>query len=93
MWKLVLALLYTALPPILLAQATAPTGKTTVTPVPDLFTFDNDAPGKMPAGWGGGPANTIAVDDSVAHSGKNSVRLQRDKGSGPVSPPSPSRFR
>jgi len=30
------------------------------------------------AGWGGGPANTISVDDSVAHSGKNSVRMVRD---------------
>jgi uncharacterized protein YdaL len=54
------------------AERNAPTVAT-----PNVFTFDEESPGKMPAGWGGGPANTISVDDSVAHSGKNSIRMVR----------------
>jgi C-terminal processing protease CtpA/Prc len=80
MLKIVLALLCVSLLPSLHAQTSA-TEKTAAAAVPSVFTFDEDAPGKMPAGWGGGPANTISVDDSVAHSGKNSIRLARDNGS------------
>jgi hypothetical protein len=54
------------------AERNAPTVAT-----PNVFTFDEESPGKMPAGWGGGPANTISVDDSVAHSGNNSIRMVR----------------
>jgi hypothetical protein len=80
MLKIVLALICAVLLPPLQAQ-TAATEKTSATPVPSVFTFDEDSAGKMPTGWGGGPANTVAVDDSVAHSGRNSVRLAHDSGS------------
>jgi C-terminal processing protease CtpA/Prc len=80
MSKVILALLCAALLPHSHGQTAAPEKTSTVT-VPDIFTFDEDTPGKMPAGWGGGPANTISVDDAVFHSGKNSVRLARDKNS------------
>ncbi len=80
MLKIVLALLCVALLPPLQAQ-TSPTEKTTADAVPSAFTFDEDSPGKLPTDWTGGPPNTISVDDSIAHSGKNSVRLARDNGS------------
>jgi hypothetical protein len=58
---------------------TAPTEKNGPTvATPNVFTFGEESPGKMPAGWGDGPANIISVDDSVANSGKNSVRMVRD---------------
>ncbi len=77
MSKAILALLCAVLLPHLHGQTAAPEKASTVT-VPDIFTFDEDAPGKMPAGWTGGPVGTVSVDDSIAHSGKNSVRLAPD---------------
>jgi C-terminal processing protease CtpA/Prc len=60
------------------AQTAATEKKSRTVATSDVFNFDEESPGKMPTGWGGGPANTISVDDSVAHSGKNSVRMVRD---------------
>jgi C-terminal processing protease CtpA/Prc len=74
--KPVVALLCTALLHSSHAQTAAAQQSTAL---PSIFTFDDDSPGKMPAGWSGGPANTVSVDDSIAHSGKNSVRVTRDK--------------
>ena len=48
---------------------------------PAVFTFDDDHPSEEPKGWSTAPGNTVLVDDSVAHSGKNSVRIARDGGS------------
>jgi hypothetical protein len=60
------------------AQTAATEKKAPTVATPNVFTFEEESPGKMPAGWGGGPADTISLDDSVAHSGKNSVRMVRN---------------
>ena len=79
MLKVIPALLCAVLLPPSNAQTAAT--EQSAAAVPSVFTFEEDLPGKMPAGSGGGPANTISVDDSIAHSGKNSVRLARDAAS------------
>ncbi len=79
MLKNVHALLCALLLPPLQAQTSA-TEKTAAAAVPNVFNFDEDSPGKLPTGWTGGPPNTVSVDDSIAHSGKNSVRLAPDSG-------------
>ena len=42
-----------------------------------VLSFEAQPNGTLPGGWGGGPLNTIAVDDKVVHGGKRSVRLER----------------
>ena len=42
----------------------------------DVFDFEGDTPGSAPAGWWGGPAGTVEVEGSVAHSGQHSVRIE-----------------
>ena len=47
---------------------------------PDLarvLSFEAEPNGTLPGGWGGGPLDTIALDDKVVHGGKRSVRLVR----------------
>src|SRR5215510_3008911 len=39
--------------------------------------FEAAHSGSQPAGWGGGPPGTIAVDGDIVHGGKWSVRLER----------------
>jgi hypothetical protein len=78
MLQIVIALFCAALLLPMQAQTAAAEKKAPTVAIPNVFTFDEESPGKMPAGWGGGQANTISVDDSVAHSGKNSVRIVRD---------------
>jgi hypothetical protein len=78
MLQIVFVLFCTVLLLPLQAQTAATEKNVPTVATPNVFTFDEESPGKMPAGWGGGPANTISVDDSVAHSGKNSVRMVRD---------------
>ena len=43
--------------------------------------FEDQVGGGSPAGWSGGPAGTLFLDDKVVHSGKWAVRLARDAGS------------
>ena len=64
------------------AQTAPPAAPSHTTPASaiaskDVFDFEGDAPGGAPAGWGGGPAGTVVVDDQVMHSGHRSVRLER----------------
>jgi hypothetical protein len=42
-----------------------------------ILSFETQHTGTFPGGWGGGPPETIAVDDKVVHSGNWSVRLER----------------
>ncbi len=46
-----------------------------------VFDFERDAAESVPAGWFGGPAGTVVVDDKIAHSGQRSVRIERKEGS------------
>jgi len=46
-----------------------------------ILSFENGAANGVPAGWGGGPSDTIALDEQVKHGGKASGRLQRHQGS------------
>lgn len=39
--------------------------------------FEAPPTGDQPGGWGGGPAGTIFVDETVVHRGKRSARLER----------------
>src|SRR6266852_4241266 len=52
----------------------------------DILGFENGQPGMFPAGWGGGPPETIVIDDQVVHSGNYSARIERSaSSSGPFS--------
>lgn len=54
-------------------------------PSPDLTTllsFERDSAGSLPAGWRGGPAETLFVDEAVVRSGKRAARLERHASSG-----------
>ncbi len=47
---------------------------------PDLVTllnFEREHAGGKPAGWGGGPAETLFIDDAIVHSGKHAARIAR----------------
>jgi hypothetical protein len=57
--------------------STAPAGASSLDKV---LSFEGSAAGSAPAGWGGGPAGTIAVDDKIVHSGLRSVRLEPKAG-------------
>jgi C-terminal processing protease CtpA/Prc len=51
-----------------------------VGPGPELegmLTFETAHSGTLPAGWGGGPAGTVSVDDAIVHGGRLSARLER----------------
>jgi C-terminal processing protease CtpA/Prc len=41
------------------------------------LTFESAHSGTLPAGWGGGPPGTIAIDGAVVHAGRWSARLER----------------
>ncbi len=45
-----------------------------------ILSFEAEHTGAFPAGWGGSPPNTIAVDNKVVHGGKWSVKLERHEG-------------
>lgn len=45
------------------------------------LSFEAPPKGNMPGGWGGGPRETIFVDDKVVHSGRLSVRIERNAAS------------
>jgi C-terminal processing protease CtpA/Prc len=47
----------------------------------DILGFENGQPGAFPAGWSGGPTDTIFTDDQVVHSGKYSCRIERNASS------------
>jgi C-terminal processing protease CtpA/Prc len=48
----------------------------------NILNFEAGPAGHLPHGWGGGPAETIFIDDQVVHGGKWAARLQRDAASG-----------
>lgn len=45
--------------------------------VASILGFEKHDLGDLPAGWSGGPAGTVAVDESVVHSGARAIRLDR----------------
>jgi hypothetical protein len=47
----------------------------------EILGFENGHPGAFPAGWGGGPTDTIFTDDQVVHSGKYAARIERSSSS------------
>jgi C-terminal processing protease CtpA/Prc len=53
----------------------------------DVFDFEGEAPGVIPAGWHSWPAGAAVVDREAAHMGQRSVRIERKAydGSGPSS--------
>jgi C-terminal processing protease CtpA/Prc len=46
-----------------------------------MFTFETEKNDTSPRGWSGGPVGTIFIDGQIAHSGRWSVRLERDASS------------
>jgi C-terminal processing protease CtpA/Prc len=71
--------------PLLLALLLVASAFQTQSPVANLtpdfasmLNFEAPQTGKMPAGWGGGPPETISVDETIVHSGRRAVRLERD---------------
>jgi C-terminal processing protease CtpA/Prc len=85
MSRIGLALLCAALTLSSLAQ-TVPSGRLSETPdLSQVLNFEAEPSGSMPAGWNGGPAGTISIDDKIVHAGKRSVRIERK-------PDSPSTF-
>jgi hypothetical protein len=55
------------------AELKTPSGASGSDPV---LSFEAGPAGSAPAGWGGGPAGTIVVDDKVVHAGRRSVRIE-----------------
>ena len=49
-----------------------------------MLTFETAQSGTLPAGWGGGPAGTVTVDDAIVHGGRWSARLERTAASPPA---------
>jgi C-terminal processing protease CtpA/Prc len=47
----------------------------------EILGFENGHPGAFPAGWGGGPTDTIFTDDQVVHSGNYAARIERSSSS------------
>ena len=45
------------------------------------LSFELPFTGNMPGGWGGGPPETIFMDNTVAHGGRGAVRIERTSGS------------
>src|SRR5262249_52459248 len=43
----------------------------------EILSFETAQTNTSPAGWGGGPAGTIFVDDKVVHGGHWSARIER----------------
>jgi C-terminal processing protease CtpA/Prc len=43
-----------------------------------MLSFEMEHSGTAPSGWSGGPVGTIFVDGTIVHSGRWSVRLERD---------------
>lgn len=73
-----LLLLFVVFPSALLSQVTGPTTAATQANLEPVLAFEAPVTGSMPGGWFGGPAGTIFADDKIVHSGRWSVRLQRD---------------
>src|SRR4051794_583357 len=46
--------------------------------LPSILKFETEQAGGMPAGWGGGPPNTIFADDKILHGGKWAARIERN---------------
>src|SRR5262245_10467211 len=46
-----------------------------------ILSFETPQTGKMPSGWGGGPPETIFVDNTIVHSGQWAARLERNASS------------
>src|SRR5215831_9325768 len=46
-----------------------------------ILSFETPQTGKMPSGWGGGPPETIFVDNTIVHGGQWAVRLERNASS------------
>ncbi len=56
----------------------------TPNPLSDLgaiLSFETPQRGTMPSGWGGGPPETIFVDNAIVHGGQSAVRLERNASS------------
>jgi hypothetical protein len=45
--------------------------------VADILGFEVRGSGNLPAGWSGGPANTVAAENTVVHSGRWAIELDR----------------
>ncbi|HEX2272108.1 MAG TPA: hypothetical protein VHH35_21380 [Pyrinomonadaceae bacterium] len=43
-----------------------------------ILSFENEHSGDRPGGWFANPAGTVSVDDKIIHSGKWSVRIERN---------------
>ena len=70
------------LPVLCAAALTIPGHAQTAVSRSDLeakFSFEAEHRGTSPTGWGGGPEGTIAVDSEIVHSGRWSVRLERNE--------------
>src|SRR5215468_6688307 len=74
MKRIVLALLLTA--PMFQAQT-----PNSLTDLGAILNFEGPQTGKMPRGWGGGPPETIFVDNTIVHGGQSAVRLERSASS------------
>jgi C-terminal processing protease CtpA/Prc len=54
---------------------TTPTDQTSLT---KILGFENEHSGDKPGGWFANPSGTVFIDDKIIHSGKWSVRIERD---------------
>jgi C-terminal processing protease CtpA/Prc len=67
---------------LFLAFALAGHGQTlTRQNIASILGFENGQPGAFPAGWSGGPADTIVIDNQIVHNEQYSARIERDAAS------------
>jgi C-terminal processing protease CtpA/Prc len=73
----ILALLCAVLTLPGLAQ-TAPSTEPGLSNFDQAISFEGDAPGSSPNGWHANPPGTVVVDRDIFHSGRRSVRIERN---------------
>ena len=76
LWKTV-GCLFACVVIVLTSDAQSP-NETAGPELASMLNFEGEQTGTMPRGWGGGPPGTISIDEAIVHTGRRSVRLERN---------------
>ncbi len=77
--RILLTLIFAALAFPCCAQTAGSGAPAGPAPNGNFLSFEGTPAGQVPTGWGGTPAGTVVVDDTVVHQGLRCVRLDRDR--------------
>jgi C-terminal processing protease CtpA/Prc len=80
LWETSLACLFASMVIVLTSDAQSPNA-TAGPELASILNFEVEQSGTMPRGFGGGPPGTIFIDEAIVHSGRRSVRLERNAAS------------